>query len=75
LNNVTFDDCLADNLSSMCVILCQLDKAYSRYINIGSPMVRSPFWHFMGLYSTVAFDNVVMTPLAAPNNFLESSVG
>ena len=75
MGNSNFDVALADQLGDVCSILCQLDKIHDRYHNMGSPLVRSPFWNCLALSSIPSDPDFIMEPIEPPNNFVESSVG
>ena len=75
MGNSSFDLALADQLGDVCSLLCQLDKVYDRYHNMGSPLVRSPFWNYLAISETNSGADIVMEPIEPPNNFIESSVG
>ena len=66
---------LADHLGDLCQILLQLDRVHNRYHNMGSIMVRSPFWNYLAINTPVESECLIMTPIDPPNDYIESSVG
>ena len=75
MGNSTFDNVLADQLGDVCSVLCQLDKIHDRYYNMGSQLVRSPFWHHLAISTPITDASVIMEPLEPPKYFIQSSTG